>query len=752
MKKFLLVILLMFSLCIFACGEKETIKYDKDEIKLFVNEVVKLELQQNVNLNTNDKEIVEINNDKLEIKGLKVGNAIVTISLKENESVKKDLKVVVSENPEASYTISYDLDGGKCENLVTSFKNGDEVKLPTPEKEGYDFKGFYENETLVTKLENKNYSLKAKWEIKSYTITIDLDGGLLPEGMDNVITYKHGEKVELPIPTKEGYNFNGYTDGSKLVTEVVNANANLTATWLKSVFTIELDVNGGVLPEGASSTLTFISGEKVELPIPTKEGFSFVGWTQDDKVVSNFENKDYKLKALWQELVPTSIDIQMSYQSEIYYHGENAKLVFKVLPEGVSQEVTFKALTPTKAKIDDNGLISIVDNGQATFRVQSKVNPSLKASITINVRKYPDPFKWLDSIQIADPVAKKIRAYDSYNGYQTYALGSIMYLMFEDIDVIQNIIPEGNGNRPGTKTNGNTFKAYYVTFHDVGASGTAQSTSNYCVGKTTEVSWHYTTGNDGIYQQLPLNEIGYHAGDGTYNALEFYDSGIKAPEGDDTPAVITVNQTNGYFEVNGILSKVKAPLSGDGDIVKNTELPNDTGINNYVDKETGNYFISNTWWSSTYKTLSNRGGNLNSIGIESAVNKGSNLWYTWTKSAKLISTIILPQTRLLPRDVKQHNTFSGKNCPQTMRMANLWPEFMNMINAEYDYKHKFLDFKVELICDSPYVMKNGLLNPKNLPETDTEITYQVRITNSKDNIDKTITYKSMIPAASKITY
>lgn len=686
MKKIIVFLMMMFSLILVGCNTKveEKIDFEKTSIEIKVGETYKLEIKEEVSFKDYDETIIKVKSEDKEIEGLSKGETTLKIALTSNENVNKEVKIIVTEIEKTQYTISYDLDGGSCDELTTSFVEGEEVALPNPTKEGYDFVGWFEKETLITKIENKNYILKARW--------------------------------------------------------------------IKNTFEIELDVDGGILPDSMDKIIKFSKDAIVTLPIPTKENFVFLGWYEDGKVVNKINNKDYKLKAKWEKLTPQSVDLEMSYISDTYYSGDSVKLVCKVLPEGVSQEVKIRAINPTIAKIDENGFITIISSGLATFKVSSMENLEVSSTITINVRNYKDPYKWLDSIQIANPVAKKVKAYDSNAGYDTYVLGSIVYLMFEDIEVIKNMIPEGNGNRPGKTSNGNKFSARYITFHDVGASGTAKSTSNYCVGKTTEVSWHYTTGNDGIYQQLPLDEVGYHAGDGTRVALQFLDSGVKAPNNDYNPGKITINQTTGYFEVNGIQTQVKAPLSGDGDIVKNTELPNDTGINNYVDEKTGHYMISNTWWSSTYQTLGNYGGNLNSIGIESAVNKGSNLWYTWTKSAKLIATIILPETRLLPRDVKQHNTFSGKNCPQTMRMAHMWPEFMNMINAEYDRKTQFLSFNFELICDSPYVKKNGLIDPNNLPEKATEITYSIRMTNAEENIDVTRTYKTTIPAKSSITY
>lgn len=61
------------------------------------------------------------------------------------------------------YTITYDLDGGTCENLVTNYVSGEPFELPLPSKEGYTFLGWYQSEELVNNLDEGNYILEAKW-------------------------------------------------------------------------------------------------------------------------------------------------------------------------------------------------------------------------------------------------------------------------------------------------------------------------------------------------------------------------------------------------------------------------------------------------------------------------------------------------------------------------------------------------------------------------------------------------------------
>lgn len=65
------------------------------------------------------------------------------------------------------------------------------------------------------------------------------------------------------------------------------------------------------------------------------------------------------------------------------------------------------------------------------------------------------------------------------------------------------------------KSRGTYNEQKYIVVHNTGSyptSATALSNHNYGKTTTTAVSWHFTCGNDGIYQMIPVNEKGWHAG------------------------------------------------------------------------------------------------------------------------------------------------------------------------------------------------------------------------------------------------
>ena len=78
-------------------------------------------------------------------------------------------------------------------------------------------------------------------------------------------------------------------------------------------------------------------------------------------------------------------------------------------------------------------------------------------------------------------------------------------------NAIQKIIPIANNKaRPRYQ-----MIPEYITIHNTGNSGaTAKENANYVINQNEYKSWHFTVGNGEVYQHLPINESGWHAGDG----------------------------------------------------------------------------------------------------------------------------------------------------------------------------------------------------------------------------------------------
>ena len=215
------------------------------------------------------------------------------------------------------YTLSYEPVGG---TMPANYPNGytietDTITLPTPEKVGYRFKGWYDTTSgnVITELEKgsmENRELIAQWERIDYTISYDPVGGTMPEEEYATGYTVETETIELPIPEKAGYEFTGWKDNvtGNVIKELEKGsteNRELTAQWNRLDYTISYDPVGGTMPEEEYATGYTVETETIELPTPEKIGYSFKGWLDNvtGNVITELEKgstENRELTAVWE--------------------------------------------------------------------------------------------------------------------------------------------------------------------------------------------------------------------------------------------------------------------------------------------------------------------------------------------------------------------------------------------------------------------------------------------------------------------
>lgn len=184
------------------------------------------------------------------------------------------------------YTIITLLEGGNAGSSEVYFYTVEQtVTLPTPTRTGYTFLG-WTGEGITTPQPNvtipkgstgdKTYI--ENWKLTEYNITMDLNGG---SGQEKVVYTMTDEDFELPTPTRNGYEFVGWTgeDITTPQTEVIiptgsTGNRTYTANWEAIVYTIMLKN----LPNG-NETIPYTVEQEVKLPYPEKGGYFFEGWS-----------------------------------------------------------------------------------------------------------------------------------------------------------------------------------------------------------------------------------------------------------------------------------------------------------------------------------------------------------------------------------------------------------------------------------------------------------------------------------------
>ena len=187
------------------------------------------------------------------------------------------------------YTIITLLEGGNAGSSEVYFYTVEQtVTLPTPTRTGYTFLG-WTGEGITTPQPNvtipkgstgdKKYI--ENWELTEYNITMDLNGG---SGQEKVVYTMTDEDFELPTPTRNGYEFVGWTgegittpQTSVIIPKGSTGNKAYTANWQVIEYTITLDTNGGPVV----SPIKYTVEDLFTLPYILRPGYEFAGWTLD---------------------------------------------------------------------------------------------------------------------------------------------------------------------------------------------------------------------------------------------------------------------------------------------------------------------------------------------------------------------------------------------------------------------------------------------------------------------------------------
>ena len=186
------------------------------------------------------------------------------------------------------YTITLDTNGGPNVSPI-KYTVEDSFTLPYPLRPGYEFAGWVLDgsgmlpaTTLIIYYGTTgDLHYKAEWRLAEYTITMDLNGG---SGQEKVVYTITDEDFELPTPTRNGYEFVGWT-GERITTPQTcvkipkgsTGKKAYTANWQVIKYTIITLLEGG--NAGSSGAYVYTVEETFTLPTPTRTGYTFWGWT-----------------------------------------------------------------------------------------------------------------------------------------------------------------------------------------------------------------------------------------------------------------------------------------------------------------------------------------------------------------------------------------------------------------------------------------------------------------------------------------
>ena len=296
------------------------------------------------------------------------------------------------------YKISYNLDGGISNNCAEYHKDGDEVTLEKPVRDGYTFVGWtgtdLSERTMEVTIPSGSYGDReytAHWEANEYTFMLDANGGKVET---TTVTAKFDDEYRLPVPERDYYTFVGWYNGETEYQDgawFIGDNVNLTAKWAPTSYAIFYELNGGVNDSYNKETYTIEDG-KITFNNPTKLGYEFKGWYADSALkkkitsIPTGSHGDITLYAKW-EIVEYTIT----------YKLDGGKLSGKVVKKFTINDLPVTLPTATKSGMtflnwgkdtwDGEIVGKITECGNITV-VASYLDPDLKLTLSTDQTYY----------------------------------------------------------------------------------------------------------------------------------------------------------------------------------------------------------------------------------------------------------------------------------------------------------------------------------------------------------------------------
>ncbi len=141
-----------------------------------------------------------------------------------------------------------------------------------------------------------------------------------------------------------------------------------------------------------------------------------------------------------------------------------------------------------------------------------------------------------------------------------------------------------------------------------------------------------------------------------------------------------------------------------------------------------------TWQGDSYESYAK------SIGVETCIDYGCDLYTVWRRTGKLMATLI-DKYNLSIDCIKQHYDMSGKDCPRTLRASGLYDYAIDLVAGELLFLRALSDYSVKFESLTPEFLDNTGKIIKN-PTTQVTVKYNITITGT--NYNKTLEFSSIV--------
>ncbi len=541
----------------------------------------------------------------------------------------------------------------------------------------------------------------------------------------------------------------------------------------------ELQLKWTLNPASATITSVKFESSNPEIVSVTTEGYivALTNGTATIKIISDSETGAYDEMTV---VVYSPDHFDISYETESYV-GVNGTIALnaKYVKRGdvVDTNITWSSLNEAIASVE-NGVVTGKKAGVATIRATLASNPDVyfDFSVTVLAADLIDPIKFA----IESHESNIFTRYDLGIGaggpvYWEDIFGSVSKILFnQPLEINDKFLAQGNEKRLATTSDPYLKSLEFITVHytgNMGKGSDAEANANYFVQSNVSTSIHYTTGNDGVFQALNDEYRAGHAGDTASVDLvghfEWLPTGVAYDDCDLLDVEFSASN-DAYYEINGKKTTIKIPATwnysnrgtdhtfdANGNVVNKLDgsvRPIESYFNKlgFAVKVVNNqYYMGKTWWCYDQVKegrICSNGGNYNSIGIESCVDVGSDLWLTWQMTAQLVASLMAEHGLDISR-VKGHHFYSGKDCPQPMleNDCEIWAEFLELVQAEYDLLTKYSEYNFMFSVDKADAsVVDALGRVIEQPEYATIVNYSLLVENADGSVFEEVKLASAI--------
>ena len=188
---------------------------------------------------------------------------------------------------------------------------------------------------MLARFRPENATLYARYKGKTYTITFDKQGG--SNGTNSVAAMYNSTVPTATAPSRTGYTFQGYFDETNGNGEQYYSNsmgklsvwdkksaATLYAYWTANSYTVSFNMNSGTGTQESVSA-TYDSAMPVITTVPTRTGYTFLGYFDASNGGKQYYNADLTSAADWDKT--SAATLYANWQAITYqvrFDGNNA--------------------------------------------------------------------------------------------------------------------------------------------------------------------------------------------------------------------------------------------------------------------------------------------------------------------------------------------------------------------------------------------------------------------------------------------